>query len=73
MSLCTSGELLRFAVASVSRNEWLVIFAIRDFLRELVCGFSLLDLHHRELAQKLETMAASVLKVERGACHIWAC
>ncbi len=63
-----TGEALRYAVSSVSKGERHNVFDACIFLQQLQEGFVALPLPPRDFAAKLETLIASVLKLEK-ACY----
>eukprot|EP00455_Lapot_gusevi_P021172 TRINITY_DN2226_c0_g1_i2.p1 TRINITY_DN2226_c0_g1~~TRINITY_DN2226_c0_g1_i2.p1 ORF type:complete len:184 (-),score=50.84 TRINITY_DN2226_c0_g1_i2:47-598(-) len=71
LGICdTSGELMRFAVNTVSKGDRESAFVICDFLRDLFVGFRSLNFRHKDYGVKLDTMEASLLKVEKVCYQI---
>jgi predicted translin family RNA/ssDNA-binding protein len=66
LGLCDlTGELMRFAISTVSKGDRQSAFTVCAFVREVHAGFLRLHVGHRDMQQKLETMLACLIKIEK--------
>jgi predicted translin family RNA/ssDNA-binding protein len=68
LNLFFSGELMRFAINTVSAGDRATVFSVCRFVRDLQTAFMAIQLPHRDYSQKADTMLASIMKIEKSTC-----